>query len=329
MPTFSAKGERLDPGASFLSNGPMKILGHLDVRMKPMNSDQAWVLRYDVFDTPPATRWLELYLQDLHLEKRPWFGGMFYGPLFAKDQGPRLHHELNELLQELDTKINKKIFSHHQKEVHDQQNLSLLHDLKVQWTDCQTPGTYGPWAALLDRLNYIIHRLESSEGKKAGQGAINIVPFPPTRIPLEREFLKFFSLQRYFGGLYLDYATNGVPFIDAYRYGSADRPVAQSFLSSGVYLNFWRDDVFEITPQFQKWLAGNFQETFQNPALALGVIPLGQLANSVGREELLALLSQVESVISISFVSNKSTVDTKAAVSSAASRPDPQEILAL
>ncbi len=175
------------------------------------------VLRYELFDTSVTRRWLELLAKDLAKESSiENLDVAFYS--YSPARSERAKATLRQTLAELD-RIDERIFTRYVDRDLTEVDLVEIHSLKEGLTrlalkDGFTFPSY--YWRLMAKLNRAIHEIEFS-GRMAGNDAsVVVVPDYASREPLTMEERKLFEMDFLGGGLYLDYGTNGVPFLDAY-----------------------------------------------------------------------------------------------------------------
>lgn len=235
-------------------------------------------LRYELYDHSVTRRWMELLAIDMSqagaLEN---LDVAFYS--HSPERCERAKRDLKNILVELD-RIDQRIFTYYLDRDLTEIDLIEIHTLKEGLTRLGlTEGFIFPahYWRLLTRMNRAIHEIEFS-GKMAGDDAsMIIVPSNATRVPLKREELNLFQTDFIGGELYLDYGTNGVPYLDAFIEKSGVSPVAQSDITSGIALSFFNEARELYLEDFKNWLWEVHGKEFKDPSLALGHIPLGRL----------------------------------------------------
>lgn len=93
---------------------------------------------------------------------------------------------------------------------------------------------------------------------------------------LKRKDFDYFTLNRKYGELYLNYNTVGVPVYYAYIHKEQKPPVSQSTFKADFTVSFNPDYQFEEWDKMGEWLDENFKLDVNDKQLALGYIPLGR-----------------------------------------------------
>lgn len=254
-------------------------------------------LQFELFDTHLTTRWLELLRKDLSdPDKKIWNDGVFCGDAFFNRE--RNIERLKMNIKEINRFDGGGPFKKFENRDLGKSELEEIHEIKVGLTALmkrvgfQFPLEYGD---LLQNLNQGIHEFEFSQVGGPNTGSITVVPYPPSRLSLMPEDLKLFTIDNHFGWIYLDYGTNGVPFIDAFRNQDDTEPTAQTELTSGFWISFFRDEDSEDRGPIRKWLKSRFNRDIDDPSLALGSIPLGRIQN-LSRDQILQVVPQLRKV---------------------------------
>ncbi len=268
---------------------PMKNQIKLQVTLAPrlaeaddregIASTAALKLTYLLEKTETVQKWIELLSSDLAEKKPLWFDGIFYGRAFAKNKCSEITAELNQTLAALEADSGVFI-SELRRSTYDLKSLDKIHKLKTELTRLnKSRASRDPlfYIQRLDRLNFLIHRLEVSLTCGAQFAAIVGVPLPPASVPLTPEDSSRFTQDGLFGGLYLDYATNGVEPTDCFRNAIDEKPTPQSEMTSGFQLYFGPDKVFKRKEEFDDWIETRHPDLVANGRPAFGRYLLGRL----------------------------------------------------
>lgn len=235
------------------------------------------VLQYRLLDRPIVRRWARLLETDLARGSRPWMGGIFYGHAF--NRASSLTQEINSLLKSLDFD-QRGLFSELVSDSYDQPKLDRMHWIKERLVHLATqPGFAFPpqYHHALARLNFLIHRMESVLRPPSSDATAVVVPMPLSREPLNDEDYAEFEIDHFANSVYLDYATNGITVLDAFRGNSGVAPTPQSTCTSGFNLVFGNDYPFRQREQLERWIRQTLGRDPKDPRLALGAIRLGAL----------------------------------------------------
>ena len=269
-------------------------------------------LTYRLYDHRVAQRWAALIKKDVGLGKSCWMNGIFYGRLFTSNACATIAEQLNTLLLELDV-AGGRLFSSLCRGIHDQHSLDQIRQLKTHLSQiAATDGFLFPvnYREKLDRLYFLVHRMETSLFAGPAFGTVIGVPFPPTVEPLEPDDYGLFSSHSYFGVMYLDYGTNGVPALDCFQFKLNEKPTLQTTIGSGFSLNFGRDLNFSAEGEFVAWLERVHPEVAAFQPKGIGRIPLGELEMphlqvAKEREQLLGQLKQMQFIKAVAIIEAK------------------------
>lgn len=228
-------------------------------------------------------RWLACLRPELTLGTPIKKGGVYYGPGIHSFE--RLRASLNENIAIVNRHLPGAIVGEAESNL-DLQYLIDLHKDFERLSLCPefSPRTGAPEAieALVD-INEHIHQLETVCAARASGRApspyfgLDVNFLGNHKFDLTEDDLDLFTPHLEYGGLYLNYATVGVPVLPAFLNGEKLPPVPQRRYRPDFTVSFNPSRRFTRFEELAYWLEGAFGWDIREPSLAIGLLPLGSL----------------------------------------------------
>lgn len=263
-----------------------KLILHFTNKDQTSNYQLTYILKENAF----VEKWLILLKQMIDKGTEIREGGGFYGsgihdPIELRNELKRIVFLLNEdrpsYLNSIDANFP---------EVIDQQFLNYLHNYFEEWSaldDYHYHGSHGHMRVILEGLNTTIHQYESTFGRRSHHFSVTVNFDSSNEQIFDEEDYQYFTPDRQYGELYLNYATIGVPVLEAFQNNSQTKPVPQRTYRADFNLHFDPTHQFSRSEELKKWLADQFDINAEDKKIALGYISLGQLeAKRTTQEEL-------------------------------------------
>lgn len=262
-----------------------KLILHFTNKDQTSNYQLTYILKENAF----VEKWLILLKQTLDSKTEIKDGGGFYGS--GIHDPVELRNELNRIVSLLNSDRPSYLnpIDANFPEVIDQQFLNHLHNYFEEWSalDDYHHGTHGHMRSTLDDLNTTIHQYESTFGRGSHYFSVTVNFASSKEMPFEEDDYHYFTPNRQYGELYLNYATIGVGALEAFQNKSQTKPVPQRTYRADFNLHFDPTHQFSRYEELKKWLADQFDINAEDKKIALGYISLGQLeAKRTTQEEL-------------------------------------------
>lgn len=164
-------------------------------------------------------------------------------------------------------------------ELIDQEFLNLLHKdfERLYPLEAYKVGTHQYMRPTLELLNDSIHQYESTFGRKTNNFSIIVNFDSDLEINLDDEDYELFTPHRGYGEIYLNYATIGVPVLEAFKNDEEGMPTPQRTYRADFNLSFDPNYKFTQFNKLQSWLKTKFDLNINDRKLALGYISLGRM----------------------------------------------------
>lgn len=245
-------------------------------------------LCYRLFDNDFTYRWLQAVQYDL-MRPNPMRQGLFYGSRFINESQVRSEIQANiDIVNRHSPKSGPWIKENTYPDM-SHNHLMKLHEefetLHSHFT-FQSPNSPREIVQALGAINVAIHRYESLYSRK-DKFHVDIRFKTASSWCFEEEDYKLFSVDQDNGILYLDYGVTGVPVINAYLQDVKQRPIPQYNFKSGAKIYF-RNKIrmSHFKDDLETWLAQKWQMDINDPKLAIGYIPLGQLTENLDVDQI-------------------------------------------
>ncbi len=241
----------------------------------------SYELSYLLHQNPFVDKWLRLLTQAIENKTDIRDSGGFYG------SGIHDQSELRKTLIEVVTSLNadqpdglENIPSHFP-EIIDQEFLNTLHGHfeKRSVLGDYVHGSHHHMNSTLELLNTSIHQYESTFGRGSNYFTVVANFASDSELFFDEEDYEYFTPHRSYGELYLNYATVGVPVLEAFHRKEKSRPVSQRKYRADFNLHFDPTHKFSKFDELQLWLQTQFNLDASDRQLALGYISLGQIEN--------------------------------------------------
>ncbi len=261
-------------------------------------------LDFDLYQNDFVQRWKNDLSRCLRQKKQIRDGGFFYGSsLYSSEELIKIMTSSIECVhRRTDERIKGASF-----EDIDQNFLNALHKefervsaIKKYWPG----GDYDDVDKALIDLNAAIHQYEVLIQNKDTAPSPYFsfdVNFSNTRKRklLDDDF-KYFTPDVKFGEVYLDYATVGVPVLNAYLTREVQFPVPQREFKPDFRVSFDYSRTFDEIPELRKWVREKYNWDPDHPKLAVGAIPLGLLTRSdLSVEDAFSLVSSYRNILRV------------------------------
>lgn len=243
------------------------------------NQSSSYQLIYLLKKNPFIEKWLTLLSKVIENNTEIRDGGGFYGASIH-DQT-----ELRKVLIDCVTALNADqppdldlIPSWFPKTI-DQEFLNTLHGHfeKRSVHGGYVHGSYRHMKTTLENLNTSIHQYESTFGRRSHHFTMVANFNSDSELFFDEEDYAYFTPHRNYGELYLNYATVGVPVLEAFHRNEKSRPVSQRKYRADFNLHFDPTTQFSKFDELRSWLASQFNLDMNDRGTALGYIPLGQM----------------------------------------------------
>ncbi len=265
---------------------PVKPLPLVKIIFEDEATGKTCALLYELFENSFTRKWLKLLRTAIKSDSAFWGGGHFYGKVFQSEV----------LIVKQMKRVIKILNAHGADHINlvphlgmSRQFLNSMHD---RFEALDNSGAYyrgsvpDPVFEALHQLNSLVHRAEQFLVEDDGFH-VDVCWSQSFREPFTPEDYRLFTPDLLYGQLYLAYGLTGVPFVNAFHANSADARAQDSFTPSMVAW-FCKDNPFQEWDQLKKWLKEKHNRDIDDPALALGYIPLGKLARDYGPLEKVA-----------------------------------------
>jgi hypothetical protein len=277
----------------------------LSVHFADRSGAEKFKLRFRLRRNRFVSKWLKLLRQAVSRRLPVLDGGVFYGA--AMTDADKLLKAMNDSIRLINAHGRRKIKLKPRRGI-DQSFLNELHD---QFETLSLLPSYSPEIApptvvqALIELNASIHKYEvftrPIEDRFARHFGIDVCFDGQDKVDLEREDYPLFTPDRVYGGLYLNYATVGVPVLEAYRNRLEERPVPQTQYKADFTLDFSDFRFFDEWDALNDWIATRYGLDPLDKRLAIGSIPLGELVDEgLSRDEIFENVHRLRRVTRVS-----------------------------
>lgn len=249
-------------------------MSHLVLHFTNKDETSILKLKFHLMQTKFVDKWLRLLKKSLDENCKIKEGGIYYGKSIHDQE--ELRRDLIDLSSKL--KIDLKF-----PEVIDQIFLDRLHKEFEAL----------PESVEASALNDKIHQYESSFGKSSAHFSLSVNfesiqsksivlanDLKDDEALLDEEDFEYFTPDKKWGGIYLNYATVGVPVLEAFLHKDHGRPVPQKKYKADFNVCFDPTSEFKRSLELSEWLKYHFGWDIKDKKLAIGYIPLALLENA-------------------------------------------------
>lgn len=253
-------------------------------------------LKYRMFENPFVDRWLHALRRVLLDGTKIENNGNFFGAAFIDEA--RLRKEMSDCVRIIN-RFKKRSIAENLEPHPDMTNEFLLKlhgefERLEPHPDFNSPKTPTKVRTALTQLNILIHQYQTLFAPEDCHIDINFTPVP--RYRFEEPEHELFTTTRKWGTLYLAYGVTGVPVLDAFFADHRAAAVPQSNFTPGMSLYFSKDRESAKGPRLREWLKEAYGWDMDDPKLALGYIPLGEVDCDLSAAEIRARLKDHPSV---------------------------------
>lgn len=240
-------------------------------------------ISFKLFDLPFVHKWVNALSSALNKKAEILNGGTFYGPsIFTKA-------ELVQTMQNCVDIINSQSLDRIDLAPHislDQNFLNALHKEfeRISVKPIYRAGTaYNSVFVALVNLNSAIHQCEVYT-RDMTRMTMNHFSFDVNfdireRFNIDIADFRYFTPDRLHGELFLNYATIGVPVLNAFQNKEEETPVPQRQYKADFRVSFSGDSIFKHRELLKQWVVSKYRWNYDDPTLAIGYIPLGKVIN--------------------------------------------------
>lgn len=255
---------------------------------RPVTGIRVWFagledgIEFDLFDNSFTRKWARALRAAVEANANIAQGGTFYGPsIFTKEE---LVAKMKRCVDHFNMRSGERIELEPRIEC-DQEFLNELHKeferLSIKPEYCREPANRDVFQALVD-LNSAIHQCEvytknPAQHRPSNHFSLDVNFRPHERIKLEDEDFQYFTPNRFWGELYLNYATVGVPVLHAFWNQEVKLPVPQRQFTADFRIGFGRDVEFDQLDELRSWIREKYNWDPDDPKLAIGYVPLGKV----------------------------------------------------
>jgi hypothetical protein len=265
------------------------------------------ILFFEIYSTPPAQRWLELFKRTQGYVQR--FNplatvaikhqNVMYG--FGRQNLQRNLNEINNLVDEINAVYESQLSTSVDGKLHSvdistisPSILNQLHHEFEAFGDRQRAGEFAEkhpaLPGLFSRLNNSIHASEAALGNKdASEHNAHIVAhvnfFPDIYDSLAEPEYRYFTQDAKFGELFMGYHTLGKDFCAAFHNNDIElvkrHEVRPQRIANTEVITYFGPTITGLGERFREWWLANNVSTYgydmYDPANAVGLLPIGRL----------------------------------------------------
>ena len=239
-------------------------------------------LEFKFFDNSFVNKWKVQLAHALNQGAGIQNGGSFYGSaIFTKAE---LVERLKNYVDFINNNCTERIDLIPTIEL-DQNFLNELHKEFERIGGLLATVPSGPtqqvYEALVN-LNTAIHQCEmytKSSTKVSNYFSFDVNFLVSERYNLELDDYRYFTTERLHGEIYLNYATIGVPALEAFKNNEIETPVPQKQYKADFRVSFSGGKKYPYNEKLNQWISDKYFWNYEDPTVAKGYIPLGQVLN--------------------------------------------------
>jgi hypothetical protein len=256
-------------------NRDFDVLDQIEITLGDSTGSRSVKLYCEIFDHSVARKWLYELKKTLNNPSIKTCD-QFYGKLFYNES------EILSGLQEAINTINSYIPNTICIEVGHSLDQNTLNDLHADFERIEVDNRYLGRSTprevknAIQEINHLVHKGEFILLPDKG-GIIDICFSYTDKYPLKNEDFELFTPDNRFGGLYLTYGVTGVPPLAAFSTNPKNRPIPQSYYTSGFFMSLKDDFVFKQWDELSIFLKDKYGINAKDPRSAIGYIPIGRL----------------------------------------------------
>lgn len=255
------------------------------------NQDSKFQLHFNLLQNRFVDKWIPLLQKAIDEQAKIKDQGVYYGS--GMYDASELREDIVRAIQNINAilpvGIEHIVLTVPQAKDIDQKFLDVAHKEfeRVAVQDPFVSGDMVQHRPLISKLNEAIHKFESTFGKSNNCFTLDVNFLVDRDVFLDDEDYEFFTPHRKRGELYLNYATIGVPIMDAFKHNEIERPTVQQKYRADFTVRMDPTVNFNKWDELGAWLRTHFNWDINDRKLAIGYISLGQLEpNGLSDEQL-------------------------------------------
>lgn len=265
-------------------------MSHVYIKFKSSDGTQTEVLTYKLHDHPIAHRWVKVvkmsHRMGLFYKTKDCFYGGAFTPL--EKQTERFFSTLSEVKKSLPSLLKDPLLGPILSSTFEinQTHLNLAHVLferGIQETLHAPKDESSPVRLHLFQLNTSIHQIEAELSPIKGF-FLDCPLFYSLRSKINPDENRFFSLDRMWGELYLNYCHTGESYAQVFQHDYPSEAVPQTDIASGFIMQFQESHRYAHGPKLQEWMNNYIGHEVDFKDYPLGLVPLGTIQGDWSQE---------------------------------------------